>query len=124
MAFSVWNDDVSAILQKKSPGAAAIWKYMNALRAAFFVSAPIAAILFLLFLDLNQPAASLFYGVAVLSLVIYVLMAVALAITLGYQLWALLILVLSIPGVGVPAFLFRYYRAQDIREDAQSEEKE
>jgi hypothetical protein len=124
MAFSVWDDDISADLSRKNPAASAIWKYMNALRAAFFVCAPIFAILFLLFMDLNHPAVSLFYAIAVLSLILYVLMSVALAITLGFRLWALLILVLSVPGVGVPAFVFRYYRAQDIREDAKFESEE
>ena len=124
MAFSVWNDDVSAALSRKNPAASAIWKYMNALRAAFFACAPIFAILFLVFMDLNHAAVSLFYGVAVLSLILYVLMAVALALMLGFKLWALLILILSVPGVGAPAFIFRYYRAQDILEDAKEESEE
>ena len=124
MAFSVWDDDISATLSRKNPAASAIWKYMNALRAAFFVCAPIAAVLFLFFMDLNHPAVSIFYAIAVLSLILYVLMGVALAFTLGFKLWALLILVLSVPGVGAPAFVFRYYRAQDILEDEKSESEE
>ena len=120
MAFHLWGDDKSAILDRMNPRAGSLWKAMNALRAIFLVAGLASLALFFATYDLQNPLLFAAFYLAFVSLSLYVLCGAALAYSLGYAIWAALILVLSIPGMGAPAFVFRLFRADDILEDGKS----